>query len=62
MNTTSATKTVESATLALESINDIHSGHSFSFGMFRVSHSISDHVLQKNLKIKRNCRNIRFVG
>merc|ERR1712098_234809 len=50
MNTTSATKTVESATLTLESVYDIHGSHSLSFGMFRVSHSISDHILQKNLE------------
>ena len=43
----SVTETVESSTLSLEGVDDIHSGDSFSSGVFGVSDGISDNLFEE---------------
>ena len=45
-----STKTVEGATLPLESVDHIHGGDSLPLGMLSVGDSIPDDILQENLK------------
>ncbi|KAI1239063.1 hypothetical protein IHE44_0012171 [Lamprotornis superbus] len=45
-----AAEAVESATLALESINHVHGRDSLPLGVLRVSNSVTDHVLQEHLE------------
>ena len=45
-----AAETVQSASLALQSIDNVHGSDGLSLGVLGVSNSISDHVLQKHLK------------
>ena len=43
-------KAVQGSALPLQSIDHIHSGHSLPLGMLGVGDSISNHILQENLK------------
>ncbi len=45
-----AAETVQSATLALESVNNIHSSNSLPARMLCIRHSIADHVLEEDLE------------
>ena len=46
----SSTETIDSSSLSLESVDDVHSSDGFSSGMFSVGHSISDDTLKESLK------------
>ena len=46
----STAETVQSASLALQSVDNVHGSDGLSLGVLGVSNSISDHVLQKHLK------------
>ena len=41
------TKTIEGATLALQSVNNIHGSDSLSFGVLGVGDGVTNHILQK---------------
>ena len=43
-------KAVQGSALPLQSIDHIHSGHSLPLGMLGVGDSVSDHILQEDLK------------
>ena len=43
-------KSVQSTSLAFESVHHIHGCHSLSLGVFGVRHSITDHVLEENFE------------
>ena len=43
-------KAVQSPALPLQSIDHIHSGHSLPLGMLGVGDSVSDDILQEDLK------------
>ena len=43
-------ETVQSAALALESVDDVHGGDGLALGVLGVGHSIADDVLQKDLQ------------
>ena len=43
-------KAVQGPALPLQSIDHIHSGHSLPLGMLCVGDSVSDHILQEDLK------------
>ena len=43
-------KAVQGPALPLQSIDHIHSGHSLPLGMLGVCDSVSDHILQEDLK------------
>ena len=45
-----STESVEGSALSLESVDDVHGGHSLSLGVLAVSHSISDDVLKEHLQ------------
>ena len=45
-----SSESVEGATLALEGVDDVQSGDSFSLGVLSVGDSITDHVLEENFK------------
>lgn len=45
-----STETVQSLALTLESVNDIKSSDSLTTGVFSVSHSVTDDVLEENLE------------
>jgi len=38
---------VQSTSLALESVDDVHSRHRLALGVLSVRHSVTDHVLQE---------------
>ena len=42
-----AAETVQSTSLAFESVDHVHGGHCLSLGMFGVRHSVTDNVLQE---------------
>merc|ERR1711976_97946 len=46
-STESVSETVESSTLSLESVDDVHSGDSFSSGVLSVCNGISDDLLKE---------------
>ena len=41
---------VQSTSLTLESIDDVHGRHRLALGVFSVSHSVTDHVLQEHFE------------
>jgi len=43
-------ETVQSASLTLQSVDDVHGGHSLALGVFSVRHSVTDHVLQEHFE------------
>ena len=43
-------KSVQSTSLAFESVHHIHGCHSLSLGVLGVSYSITDHVLEENFE------------
>ena len=43
-------KAVQGSALPLQSIDHIHSSHSLPLGVFSVGDSVSDHILQEDLK------------
>ena len=45
-----ATETVQSAALALQSVDDVHGGDRLAFGVFGVGDGIADHVLQEHFQ------------
>lgn len=45
-----ASKTVQSAALALQGVHDVHRGDSLPLGVFRVRDGITDDVLEENLE------------
>ncbi|URE24016.1 hypothetical protein MUK42_06422, partial [Musa troglodytarum] len=44
------TKTIQSPSLPLQGIDDIHCGDSLPTGVLSVGHSIADHILEEDLK------------
>jgi len=45
-----ASKTVQSSSLSLQSVDDVHSGDGLSLGVLSVRDSVSDHILQEHLE------------
>ena len=43
-------KTVQSTSLAFQSVHHIHGRHSLAFGVLGVGHSITDHILKENFE------------
>ena len=43
-------ETVQSASLALQGVDNVHGSDGLSLGMFGVGNSVTDHVLQENLE------------
>jgi hypothetical protein len=54
LQTQSASETVESAALSLESIDDVHSSDSFTPGMLGVGDGIPDDILEESLNKKKS--------
>ena len=46
----SASEAVESSPLPLESVDDVHGSDSLPLGVLGVGHSVTDDILQENLK------------
>ena len=46
----STAEAVERASLALESVDDVHGGHGLSLSMLGVGHSITDDILKKHFQ------------
>lgn len=42
-------ETVEGASLALKSVNDVHGGHGLALGVLSIGYGIADHVLKEYL-------------
>ena len=47
---TLAAKSVQSATLSLESVDDVHGGHRLALGVLGVSDGVANHSLQEALQ------------
>ena len=45
-----ATEAVQGAALALQSVHNIHGGHSLPAGVLSVGHGVADHILQEHLQ------------
>jgi hypothetical protein len=49
-NQSSASETIQGSSLSFQSIHHIHGRHGLASGMLSVRHSITDHILQKDLQ------------
>ena len=49
-NTRLIAETVQSSSLSLQSVHNVHSSHSLSLGVLRVGHSITNHSVQESLQ------------
>lgn len=50
-----AAEAVKGASLALQSVNDVHGGHRLTLGVFGIGDSITNDVLKKYLRWENLC-------